>query len=192
MTDAFCAPSPLQDIPLGQLIPLLIIEVASFVVLCIFRPYQSKWSNLLDGFLALARVVCVAILFTFLTSVNLNRIAVTVLGIVILVIQSVIVIILFIVLVVQILRTLVWLCCRRRGKPGKSRSASRAKRDAIMQDDSEKRRHQSNGDTESSRPLSNNSSRQTSNSDSMDSALRGPPRMSQRQGSRLNVASAYA
>lgn len=166
---------------------MLVIEVVGFVVICVFRPYQSKWSNLLDGFLSLVRVVCVALLFTFMPSIHLNRIAVTAIGVVILVIQSVVVVILFIILIVQILRILLWLCCKRR-KPAQRKRRSIAKRDAIMAVNEKPY----NADTESNRPLSgtgNNSSQ----SDSLDSALRGAsPRMSHREGYRRNVSSSYS
>lgn len=91
-----------QGIPLGQLIPLIVIDLFTFALLCIFRPYQSKSSNFLEGFLTIARLVCWGLLITFLPQIGLNRIIVTVLGLVILVIQSVVILILLAILIVQI------------------------------------------------------------------------------------------
>lgn len=81
---------------------MIIIEVTTLLVICIFRPYQSRASNVLDGFLSLARLACLAILITFLEQLDVNRIVVTVLGIVILVIQSVVILVLFVNLLIQI------------------------------------------------------------------------------------------
>jgi len=107
-----------QRHPLVQLIPLIIIEVFILLFLVVIRPFQSKGSNALTIILSIGRLVVYGLLLSFLPRLNVNRIAVTVIGIVILVIQSVLFLVIFAVMLKQLILGIKWAIQTRktRGK----------------------------------------------------------------------------
>ncbi|KZT72050.1 TRP-domain-containing protein [Daedalea quercina L-15889] len=106
---------------LGQAIVFLIIDVLFFLSLVIMKPFRTRHADILQGYLAIVRMVCSGLLIAFVQSVSLTPIPRVVIGIITAVIFAVAVVVMF-------LNTLVnmglWklfkfvVCCGHRRREG--------------------------------------------------------------------------
>lgn len=84
-----------QGSPWTQTIGLAVIELLTFLALCIFRPFRRRGTNALEIILAIVRLFSVGFLMVFIGRLDVNRFVVTGLGAGLLAIQSLIVLLFF-------------------------------------------------------------------------------------------------
>jgi hypothetical protein len=86
--------------PLAQVFGLLIFEILAFLVLVFLKPFESARNTALAVWmLSLSKILTVGLSIAFLPGFNIDRIAATVLGVIIIVIQGLVVIALMILIV---------------------------------------------------------------------------------------------
>ncbi|KAG1732198.1 uncharacterized protein EDB91DRAFT_1152135 [Suillus paluster] len=98
-----------------QVVAILVVECMVLASLFTLRPHKTRGADVLATYLAITRVVCTAMMVTFVESLNLGAIPRVVIGIVMAVIISVAVIVMFINTLVNMgIMRLIPACCRRR------------------------------------------------------------------------------
>jgi len=76
--------------PLAQVFGLFVVEILAFVVLCALNPYEGQRNTALAVWLlGLAKVITTGLSIAFLPDFDLNRIAATVIGVLIIIVQAV-------------------------------------------------------------------------------------------------------
>ncbi|GAA97333.1 uncharacterized protein L969DRAFT_48524 [Mixia osmundae IAM 14324] len=98
-----CFISFAQGYPTRQVVGLIVVESLLFIATVWHRPYATKGANVLAAFLQFSRVVTYALQIAFLDSTNVKAIPKVVIGIVIIVIQSIFVLILFLSIMIGLI-----------------------------------------------------------------------------------------
>ncbi|TFY65185.1 hypothetical protein EVJ58_g2128 [Rhodofomes roseus] len=80
---------------LGQAIVFLIVDVLFFLSLVIMKPFRTRHADMLQGYLAIVRMVCSGLLIAFVQTINLAPIPRVVIGVITAVIFAVAVIVMF-------------------------------------------------------------------------------------------------
>lgn len=76
--------------PLAQVFGFFMVEILAFVVLCALNPYQGQRNTALAVWLlGLAKVITTGLSIAFLPEFDLNRVAATVIGVLIIIVQAV-------------------------------------------------------------------------------------------------------
>lgn len=114
---------------LAQAIVFLIIDVLFFLSLILAKPFRTRRADILQGYLAIVRMVCSGLLIAFVQTVNLSPIPRVVIGVVTVVIFAVAVVIMFLNTLVnlglwRLFKDLV--CCGRRRREGDRSLASQS------------------------------------------------------------------
>ncbi|CCM03594.1 uncharacterized protein FIBRA_05732 [Fibroporia radiculosa] len=126
---------------LVQSILCLIVEIVLLVSLIILKPYRTRHADILQGFLAIVRVVCSGLFIAFAESLALMAIPRTAIGIVAAVIFSIAVLVMFFNILVNLgLWRLVTdvLCCGKRRRKGDRALTSKDSNFMFGKEDAEK------------------------------------------------------
>ncbi|KAI0733217.1 TRP-domain-containing protein [Fomitopsis betulina] len=114
---------------LAQAIVFLIVDVLFFLSLVLAKPFRTRRADILQGYLAIVRMVCSGLLIAFVQTVNLAPIPRVVIGVITAVIFAVAVIVMFFNMLVniglwQLFKDFV--CCGRRRREGDRSLASQS------------------------------------------------------------------
>jgi hypothetical protein len=111
-----------------QVILIVIVELALFLVHVVIRPYKTKGGDVFSTFLATTRLVCTGLMIAFVERLAVEAIPRVIIGIIIAVLFSISVIIMFIDLVIHSGLNRLW-----TGKISPRTSSSRESPDSIME-----------------------------------------------------------
>jgi hypothetical protein len=99
--------------PKTQVFGLLAVETISFIAMIMLRPFEGQRLNaILVYVLGFSKVLTVALASAFDTSFNLNRITTTIIGIVIIIVQSLLTLILLVMIVLGLITS--WMSLKRK------------------------------------------------------------------------------
>ncbi|PCH43665.1 TRP-domain-containing protein [Wolfiporia cocos MD-104 SS10] len=120
---------------LAQAIVCVIVDAVMLISLCVFKPYRSRRADILQGYLAIVRLVCSGLLIAFAESIALMAIPRVVIGIITAIIFAVAVVIMFFNILVNmgLWRLVVFgLTCGRRGGKRRGDRVSTSDDDAML------------------------------------------------------------